>query len=455
MYLNEIMNTFSAAGVGNAPSANFSLIAGLVVFVLLAGGAAAFLLMRRNKQDTAAPTSPVYKLATELKGEQQKADIIVNAIEDGLVLFDEQLTIRTFNPSAARITGWSDGDASNLPLETVVKIIDTKGEPYPEKTDPFRRVFAEKATIRLNDAELLTQSGKHVAISLTISPLINEQQQVFAAVATFRDITVERAEVQRRDDFVSTASHEMRTPVAAIEGYLALALNDKVSIIDSRAREYLEKAHASTQHLGQLFQDLLTSAKAEDGRLSSHPVVVEMGSYLQQLTDDLHFAADKKGLAVEFVAGINNIINASGDGNKVIRPLYYVMVDPDRMREVVTNLFDNAVKYTDKGKITIGLTGNNEVVQFYVSDTGNGIPAEDVPHLFQKFYRVDNSATRTIGGTGLGLYISRKIVELYEGRIWVDSQLNKGTTFYINLPRLNTQEATNLQRTQTYQTVPQ
>jgi PAS domain S-box-containing protein len=413
MYLNEIMNTFSAAGVGNAPSANFSLIAGLVVFVLLAGGAAAFLLMRRNKQDTAAPTSPVYKLATELKGEQQKADIIVNAIEDGLVLFDEQLTIRTFNPSAARITGWSDGDASNLPLETVVKIIDTKGEPYPEKTDPFRRVFAEKATIRLNDAELLTQSGKHVAISLTISPLINEQQQVFAAVATFRDITVERAEVQRRDDFVSTASHEMRTPVAAIEGYLALALNDKVSIIDSRAREYLEKAHASTQHLGQLFQDLLTSAKAEDGRLSSHPVVVEMGSYLQQLTDDLHFAADKKGLAVEFVAGINNIINASGDGNKVIRPLYYVI------------------------------------------DTGNGIPAEDVPHLFQKFYRVDNSATRTIGGTGLGLYISRKIVELYEGRIWVDSQLNKGTTFYINLPRLNTQEATNLQRTQTYQTVPQ
>src|SRR5476651_2022630 len=102
----------------------------------------------------------------------------------------------------------------------------------------------------------------------------------------------------------------MRTPVAAIEGYLALALNDKVATIDNRARDYLDKAHASTQHLGQLFQDLLTSAKAEDGRLTSHPSVVELGGFLEQLTKDLQFAADKKGLFVEFVVGSSHTINA-------------------------------------------------------------------------------------------------------------------------------------------------
>jgi signal transduction histidine kinase len=121
------------------------------------------------------------------------------------------------------------------------------------------------------------------------------------------------------------------------------------------------------------------------------------------------------------------------------------VVDPDRMREVITNLFDNAVKYTPEGKIIIGLTGNDQIVQCYVKDTGPGIPADDLPHLFQKFYRVDNSSTRTIGGTGLGLFICRKIIELYSGRIWAESELSKGSTFYINLPRIATQKAMQMQ----------
>jgi signal transduction histidine kinase len=224
---------------------------------------------------------------------------------------------------------------------------------------------------------------------------------------------------------------------------LALALNNKVATIDNRARDFLEKAHAATQHLGQLFQDLLTSAKAEDGRLTSHPTVVELGALLQQTTDDLRFAAEKKGLFVDYNIGSSSTIDASTSvgGERVIRPLYYTFVDPDRLREVITNLFDNAVKYTSEGKVTIGLTGDKDVVQCSVSDTGPGIPTEDAAHLFQKFYRIDNSATRTIGGTGLGLFICRKIVELYNGRIWVESELGKGSSFFINLPRLSTEQA--------------
>jgi signal transduction histidine kinase len=236
----------------------------------------------------------------------------------------------------------------------------------------------------------------------------------------------------------------MRTPVAAIEGYLALALNEKVSKIDAKARSFLEKAHASTQHLGKLFQDLLTSAKAEDGRLVSHPVVIEVGSYIEQIVESLRFSAEKKGLLMDFAVGTNS--TAGVGANKVIRPLYYVHADPDRMREVITNIFDNAVKYTPSGKISVGLTGNDDVVQLYIRDTGPGSPADDVPHLFQKFYRVDNSATRTIGGTGLGLFICKKIVELYHGRIWAESEVGKGSTFYINLPRLSNQKATDLQK---------
>ena len=281
-----------------------------------------------------------------------------------------------------------------------------------------------------------------------MAPLADSAKRTTGLVAVFRDVSEERAEENQRAEFISTASHEMRTPVAAIEGYLSLALNEKVATIDNRARDYLEKAHSSTKHLGQLFQDLLTSAKAEDGRLTNHPKVVEMGAFLEQLAQDLRFSAEKKGLFMEFLFGNSNIKDASSSGardmNKVIRPLYYVQVDPDRMREVITNIFDNGCKYTEEGKVSLGLTGNDGVVQIYIKDTGAGIPPEDIAHLFQKFYRVDNSATRTIGGTGLGLFICRKIVELYQGRIWVESDLGKGSTFYINIPRLTSAKAEQL-----------
>jgi signal transduction histidine kinase len=220
-------------------------------------------------------------------------------------------------------------------------------------------------------------------------------------------------------------------------------MNDKVTKIDAKAREYLSKAHESTQHLGRLFQDLLTSSKAEDGRLSNHPEIIEMSNFLSHLTEDLRFSAQKKNLAVEFVVGISGAnVNATselGGSTRVVQPLYNVYADPERLREVVANLFDNAVKYTDAGKISIGLTGDDNVVQIYVKDSGKGIPTEDVSHLFQKFYRVDSSATRTIGGTGLGLFICRKIIEMYNGRIWAESEQGKGSTFFINLPRLSNQ----------------
>lgn len=391
----------------------------------------------------------VSQLSGMLRSNQHQSEILIQSIADGIVMFNTEGKITLMNPAASKMTGWSLGDATGVDVQLVAKIQKEDGSDVPPEENPFGVALNRKE--RSSQAYLLAdRDGKKIIISLVISPVITPGDNNFmGAVAVMRDISEERAAEKQRAEFISTASHEMRTPVAAIEGYLALALNDKVSTIDSRARSYLDKAHSSTQHLGKLFQDLLTSSKAEDGRLTSHPTVVEMGAFMQQLTDDLKFAAEKKGLLAEFiVGGADEAIDATqkdASSQHLVKPLYYVHVDPDRMREVVTNLFDNACKYTDSGKISIGLTGNTDVVQIYIRDTGSGIPKEDVPHLFQKFYRVDNSATRTIGGTGLGLFICRKIVELYHGRIWVESEVGKGSTFFINLPRLSAQRATELQ----------
>lgn len=414
---------------------------------MIGTGVAGYFVWRKHLNSQSS--GKVNQLKGVLASKEMQAEILIESITDGIVVTDTQNRITLFNKAAASISEWPITEAMGINAQTVLPLIaDEKTNELVRANDhPFMKVFQSQKPVN-DTVQLISRSNKHVYISLSISPVLNpKNNEFFGTVAVFRDVSREKSEEQQRADFVSTASHEMRTPVAAIEGYLSLALNDKVSKIDAKAREYLEKAHSSTQHLGKLFQDLLTSARAEDGRLTSHPIVTEMGTFVEQLAEDLRFGAEKKGLQMELIAAgssIENqgIVDARG---KVIQPFYYTHVDPDRLREVVTNIFDNAVKYTPEGKVSIGITGNNEVIQIRVNDTGPGIPAEDITHLFQKFYRVDNSATRNIGGTGLGLFICRKIVELYNGTIWAESVVGKGSTFYINLPRLTTQRAHQLQ----------
>ena len=418
-----------------------TIIIGGAAFVVLVAGIVTTILLKRHGANSKKPSAPAAVLVSSLRDEKAKSDIILSAIDDGVVLIDDQGVIRHFNQGAANIMGWKREEAEGLDWRSVFRFTNAKGENIEDDDTPFGKASTTSTPVRENALDIVGRTGKSIATYISVSPL-TDGKRTTGLVGIFRDVSEERKEENQRAEFISTASHEMRTPVAAIEGYLSLALNDKVATIDNRARDYLEKAHASTKHLGQLFQDLLTSAKAEDGRLTSHPSTFEMGAFLEQLTSDLKFAAEKKNLFTEFVFGNSTITDtSSAAATKLIRPLYYVKADPDRLREVITNLFDNACKYTEEGKVTLGITANETVVQVYVRDTGAGIPAEDIPHLFQKFYRVDNSATRTIGGTGLGLFISRKIVELYQGRIWVESTLGKGSTFYINLPRIDTARA--------------
>ncbi|HEX5797073.1 MAG TPA: ATP-binding protein [Candidatus Saccharimonadales bacterium] len=388
----------------------------------------------------------VKKLSVQIKSHEQQLEILVQSITDGIIAVDTAGRITLINAAAAKLTAWPENEAFGFDATAVLRLIKDpkskellKGDEHPFSQVLKRHNHFSKTML------MIDRQNNNMYISLAISPVIvDKANKLSGAVAVFRDVSKEKQEEQQRAEFISTASHEMRTPVAAIEGYLALALNERVSKIDSKAREYLTKAHLSTQHLGKLFQDLLTSAKAEDGRLASHPEVVEVGQFITQLSEDLKFSAEKKGLKMELVINMQDsesgVIDASSS-LKSIQPLYFCLVDPDRVREVITNVFDNAVKYTSEGRITIGLTGNDQVVQIKITDTGPGIPDEDLPHLFQKFYRVDNSATRSIGGTGLGLFICKKIVELYNGNIWAESKMGEGSTFYVNFPRLSSDKA--------------
>jgi len=380
-----------------------------------------------------------------LKDERLSSDFILGAIEDGVIMVGRDNLIQLINPGASEISGWPAEEAVGLDFHSVLKLVNQKGEPSPPEAHPFSKALASNATVRDSRVWLATRNGKTRPISLVVSPVPDENNRSTSnVVGVFRDITKEQAEEAQRSDFISTASHEMRTPLAAIDGYLALASNPKIATMDNNARKYVDKAAMATKHLSALFQDLLTSSRAEDGRLASYPAVVEIGETIEQVVEAEQFKAKDRGLIMHYVVSADKDVS----GGKVVRPLYYAYVDPNRIREVLQNIIDNAIKYTPSGNITARLTGDNSVIQLQVSDTGPGIPQEDIPHLFQKFYRVDSSLTRTVGGTGLGLFISKKIIEMYNGRLWVESQLGKGSTFFINLPRLTTEQALQMQKKQ-------
>lgn len=379
----------------------------------------------------------VSQLNKSLEQESTKAEAVIEAIGDGVVVVGQTGEVLIINPAAQQMTGWSAADALHLHYDSILKLQNDKGEPLVDTTNPISRVLNVGQQVREKEVCIITKSGKKIFAAFVVSPMGTSSD---GAIAVFRDITKERDDERAQAEFISTASHEMRTPVASIEGYLGLALNPATATIDEKARDYINKAHASAQHLGNLFQDLLDVSKADDGRLKENPQVIEIVDFTREIIDGLRTKADEKGVAL--------IYKSDGSkatlGTTVIAPVLYTYVDKDHIREVLDNLIENGIKYTPEGSVSIEVTASDDYVRISVEDSGLGIPAEDLPHLFQKFYRVDNTDTREIGGTGLGLYLCRRLIESMEGRIWVESEYRKGSTFYIEIPRIDRSKASEL-----------
>lgn len=377
-------------------------------------------------------------LANKLNHVSGEADVVITAIADGVLSLNSQGAIRLINPSAQQIIGWGKQDALALDYKSVVKLVDKQNNELTNATDPIAQVLNTNQQVTTNELSLITNSGKKLLVSVVVSPVGKPGSGV---IVVFRDITKEKLEERQQTEFISTASHEMRTPVASIEGYLGLALNPATAQIDDKARDFILKAHESAEHLGHLFQDLLDVTKAEDNRLQSNPKVVDLVTFAGDIVQGLRPKADEKGLQLTYKPLPEG---DAKEGERRLNPAFYVNVDNDHLREVIANLVENAIKYTPKGGVTIDVTGDSDHTTFSVTDSGIGIPAEDARHLFQKFYRVDNTETRDIGGTGLGLYLCRRLAESMNGRIWVESEYKKGSTFSVELPRTPSDQAIRL-----------
>ena len=319
-------------------------------------------------------------------------------------------------------------------LEDILKLENGQGVAIPAQNNLVFYAVNNGQNYTTREYFLVNLQGQKKPVAFKIITAHSPKNE---RIVTFYDITSELEAESEQTEFISTASHEMRTPVASIEGYLGLALNPKTATIDERAKKYLEEAHKSSQHLGKLFRDLLDVTKLDDKRIKAHLTPIEVTSTVRSIAEGQIPKMSEKN--IHFTFGSSS--SANMNGGRVINQEVFAAIDVDFLREIINNLIENAIKYTNNGGgIWVNVRGDGDRVLINVTDTGIGISPEDSKHVFQKFYRADNSETRTIGGTGLGLYIVKERVEAMSGSTWVESTFGEGSTFYVAFPRLTYEE---------------
>ena len=363
------------------------------------------------------------------------ANLVLNTIDSGVIIVLPTGVIEYINPAAVSLLGGQMAqNFLGAKLEDILKLENGQGVAIPAQNNLVFYAVNNGQNYTTRGYFLVNLQGQKKPVAFKVITAHSPKNE---RIVTFYDITSELEAESEQTEFISTASHEMRTPVASIEGYLGLALNPKTATIDERAKKYLEEAHKSSQHLGKLFRDLLDVTKLDDKRIKAHLTPIEVTSTVRSIAEGQIPKMSEKN--IHFTFGSSS--SANMNGGRVINQEVFAAVDVDFLREIINNLIENAIKYTNNGGgIWVNVRGDGDRVLINVTDTGIGISPEDSKHVFQKFYRADNSETRTIGGTGLGLYIVKERVEAMSGSTWVESTFGEGSTFYVAFPRLTYEE---------------
>lgn len=330
-----------------------------------------------------------------------------DSMVEGVLLLDAAGRVRTTNQALLRLFS-IERDVGGL---TVMEAFRSH-----ELLQVIERVRAEG---EVRDFELTLpglQQTRHV--ELNAATLRGQEDAPNELILVFHDYTRIKELENLRKEFVANVSHELRTPLTLIKGYVE-TLIDGAKDDPTVAEKFLHKIERHTNRLAFLIEDLLTISHLESGQLVVHPQVISAYAIVERVLDELQSPAAQKRVIVE------NRVPADQE----------VYADGDRLQQVLFNLVDNAIKHGRAGgSVIVGLERTPEGVQFTIKDNGPGIPAEALERVFERFYRVDRARSREQGGTGLGLSIVKHIVQAHGGKVWVESELERGSTFYFSLP---------------------
>ena len=350
-------------------------------------------------------------------------EVILSNVSDGVAVIDKNFNIIAFNQIAANISGYQIEETVGQRYKTVIKIYSNRRNIIND--DLIKKVIKENKKKELaNVSTLVKKSGEKIVISGRVSPYKNIRGEVDGCVIIFRDLTKEREIDILKTEFVSLASHQLRTPLTAIRWFIEELYNEELGSLNANQKDYVRQVMESNTRMIKLVNDLLDVSRLEAARIKIEP----------KMTDITKLAKEVVNSYVP-IARANNCQVIISEPKEMLPK---IKIDPALIREVLSNLVSNGVKYsqnkTGQNKVFILLAKRKTDIMLSVQDSGIGIPKKFQSRIFQKFFRADNVAKIDTGGTGFGLYISKLLVEASGGKIWFKSEEDKGTTFYFTLP---------------------
>ncbi|MCX8116409.1 MAG: cell wall metabolism sensor histidine kinase WalK [Desulfobacterota bacterium] len=393
-------------------------LSSLVSLIVLTPLAYLFLMpSQKNRPPSSGPSDPSEKtgpdLLQEIFREKEYLQIILKGMTEGVLVVDGEGRIQMVNEALQRFFPLPPEVVDKTPLEVIRNV---------ELAEAFRQALTEGKTTSF---ELALPSFPEKWFEVTVVPIPSTPspsktgRKRGGAIGVFHDISRLKKLERIRQDFVANVSHELRTPLTTIKGYAETLLEGALK--EEVAYSFVEVIKKHTDRLTQIVEDLLTLSKIESKEFHLAPEPLSLSEALEEAWESIEVSARKKKISLVKPEGLGEVV---------------VQADRKYLTQILINLLDNAIKYNREGgevRIEVARRGGKEF-QISIHDNGIGIPKEDLPRIFERFYRVDKGRSKELGGTGLGLSIVKHLVQAHGGTVWAESQLEKGSTFHFTLP---------------------
>lgn len=346
------------------------------------------------------------------EAERQRLDSVLKHMTDGVIATDRRSRVMITNNRALDFIGKTEEEVIGHSIMEVLNLRDKY---------TFRELLNMDHDILI---PFVNEDGQESIIKGEISVIQRESRYVSGLIWVLTDVT-EREKIERdRRQFVSNVSHELRTPLTSVRSY-SEALSDGALEDPKLAREFLDVIQRETDRMIRMISDLLSLSRMDSNRQEMNLELIDLSRLVDHILDRFDMMLSSE----EYANKDYKILRELSD-----KPIW-VEADQDRLTQIIDNILNNAIKYSpDGGNITVRLMTTHNEALLSIQDQGLGIPQKAIPHIFERFYRVDKARSREQGGTGLGLAIAKEVVERLNGRIWVNSIENKGSSFYISLP---------------------
>jgi len=355
------------------------------------------------------------KVEEILRANQERLSQILETMAEGVVITDISGKLTYANPMAQKIMGLKESFSNNL--EYILpnwEILWVNGETLPPEHYPVIKAMKTEMPVYDYEISVKPTEGERFYISINAAPIKDASGNVVAGIGTFMDVTNRRKAIQQKDDFISVASHELRTPVTSLKASLQLLDRLKDRTDTSMMPKLIQQANKSMDKMSVLIEDLLNATNMTEGQLQLKKSWFNLYELIHDCCQD---------------TSINGLFNLIINGDAAVT----IYADEHKIEQVIINFISNAVKYAPESKEIIVSIDKDQEIKVSVSDKGPGIPAGKLPYLFDRYYRVETNGAQ-YSGLGLGLYICSQIIDKHEGKIGADSEVGKGSTFWFKLP---------------------